>query len=158
MALLATDMPLTSRQREKAAGDPMGANARMHTYCTPAGAFMDEVLDADFVSARARMATMKSAMLIEAPSLVNNKRRHPTGCSYHQAYNKALSKHHEMEAREGKFAANLVIYSAEVAKGGNPATVLDDYPLGELRMDMIWLLIVREAYDGFDWKTDEPRR
>jgi len=90
--------------------------------------------------------------------LVNNKRRHPTGCSYHQAYNKALSKHHEMEAREGKFAANLVIYSAEVAKGGNPATVLDDYPLGELRMDMIWLLIVREAYDGFDWKTDEPRR
>jgi hypothetical protein len=25
-------------------------------------------------------------------------------------------------------------------------------------MDMIWLLIVREAYDGFDWKRDEPRR
>ena len=36
--------------------------------------------------------------------------------------------------------------------------VLDDYELGELRMDMIWLLIVREAYDGFDWKRDEPRR
>ena len=151
-------MPLTSRQRDKAAGDPMGANARMHTYCTPAGDFADEFLDADYVSARTRMATMKSAMLIEAPLLVNSKRRHPNGGSYLQAYNKALSKHHEMEAREEKFSNNLVIYSAKVAAGVNPSTVLDDYQLGELRMDMIWVLIVRESYDGFDWKTDEPRR
>ena len=88
--------------------------ARLH------GAFLDEVLDADFVSARARMATMKSAMLIEAPLLVNNKRRHPTGCSYHQAYNKALSKHHEMEAREGKFARQSRHLFCRSRKGWQP--------------------------------------
>ena len=131
---------------------------RMRLYCTPDGDFQDECLDAEFASARARMANLKSAMLVEGPLLVNSKQRHPNGGSYYQAYNKALSKHNEMEAREEKFAFNLVIYSAHVESRIHPSTVFDDYELGELRMDMIWLLIVRESYDGFDWKTDEPRR
>ena len=136
----------------------MGATARMRLHCTPDGDFLDECLDAEYASARKRMADLKSAMLIEAPLLVNSKRRHPNGGSYYQAYNKALSKHTEMEAREEKFSLNLVIYSAHIESRINLSTVFDDYELGELRMDMIWLLIVRESYDGFDWKTDEPRR
>ena len=151
-------MPPTSRQRSKAAGYPMGAEARMHQYCTPDGTFLDECLDGEYVAAQTRMATMKSAMLVEAPLLVNSKRRHPIGGSYYQAYRKALSKHEEMEACEAKFSIKLAIYSAQVAARLNPSAVFEDYELGELRMDMIWLLIVRESYDGFDWKTDEPRR
>ena len=136
----------------------MGASARMRSFCTPDGDFLDECPDAEYASARTRMANLKLAMLIEGPLLVNSKRRHPNGGSYYQAYNKALSNHDEMEAREEKFASKLVIYSSHVESRLNPSIMFDDYELGELRMDMIWLLIVRESYDGFDWKTDEPRR
>ena len=116
-------MPLTSRQRARATKqDPMGATMRMHTYCTSDGDFEDELLEAEFDSARTRMALLKSAMLVEAPVLVSlQKARHPTGCSCMQAYNKALSKHDEMEAREAKFSLNLVVYSANVKARIHPS-------------------------------------
>lgn len=137
---------------------PMGTNSRMQLYRTSNGGFDDEQLDAEFTAARKRVALIKSAMHVEAPPLVNQKSRHPNGGSYLQAYNKAQSKHDEMEAREAKFSANLGLYSANIEAGVNPEAVLDDDELDELRKDMVWLLIVRESYFGFDWRADEPRR
>ena len=153
-------MPSARQLARATKQDPMGTTMRMQTYCTSNGDFEDVRLEAEFKSARARMALIKSAMLVEAPLLVNQKARHPNGGSYMQAYTKVLSKHAEMDAREAKFSAKLHFYSANIDAGINPSAVLDDDELVELRMDMVWLLIVRESYMyfGFDWRTDGPRR
>ena len=138
--------------------DPMGTKMRMQLYRTSNGGFDDETLDAEYSAARERMLQIKAAMHVEAPPLVNQKARHPNGGSYLQAYSKAQSKHDEMEACEAKFGVKLRFYSANIAAGNKPEEVFDDDELFELRMDMVWLLIVRESYFGFDWRTDEPRR
>ena len=151
-------MPSARQLARATQRDPMGTTMRMQLYRTSNGGFDDEQLDAEFSAARERMVLIKSAMHVEAPPLVNRKSRHPNGGSSLQAYNKAQSKHDEMEAREAKFSAKLVFYSANIEAGINPEDVLDDDELDELRKDMVWLLIVRESYFGFDWRTDEPRR
>ena len=146
----------TARQRALATSrEPMGVHMRYQTYCTANGGFEDEWLLADFASAKTRVASLKSAMAVEAPLLVNSNLKHPNGGRYLQHHEKALSKHNEMEAREAKFNLSLMLYKVNL---GDPLTVFAEEELIDLRSDMIWLLIVRESYDGWDWKRDEPRR
>ena len=76
----------------------LACSARRRTYCKMDGSFDDELLYSEFASAKGRVATMKSAMLLEAPALIASRQKHVLKGRYLPHFDKAMYKHGEMEA------------------------------------------------------------
>ena len=128
---------------------------RLKSYMVKGRVFNHARLSDDFYASGHKMYMLQQRVKEEAAALVGSKRPVYSGSTPAQLYKVAQSKFNELDRRVRSMHP-LLMKSEGVGTIEYQSLTTQEWK--DLRFEMIWIIGVRESYDGWDWKKDGTKR